>query len=110
MKEVDAIDHEDDDLKWAPDLFYCLKKLERNIMLPVIGDVLSPIQNPLKLLFPTYQSLFSKLHVLHRKGPTLSTSTRAPVFHWKNSEDRRRHRWSFGFFHTSTAKSADNVP
>jgi len=44
MKEVDAIDHEDDDLKLAPDFFYCLKKLERNIVLPVIGDVPSPIQ------------------------------------------------------------------
>ena len=55
----------------------------------VIGDVLS---NPILTDFlrlkknqqsssqasPNIPSLFSKLHVLHRKGPTLSTSTRAP--------------------------------
>lgn len=55
------------------------------------------IHNPVKLLFPTYQSLFSKLHVLHRKGPTLSTSTRAPVFHW--SAEASLEFWVFPHLH-----------
>ena len=47
-------------------------------------------------------SLFSKLHVLHRKGPTLSTSTRAPVFHGKNRGNRPLESlefWNFPHLH-----------
>lgn len=109
MKEVDAIDHEDDDLKWAPDLFFAWKSWKG--ISRCLSLVMSPLQsnshsfsklkhfNPKssEASFPNIlvPSLFSKLHVLHRKGPTLSTSTRAPVFHGKNRGNRRRHRWSF---------------
>lgn len=104
MKEVDAIDHEDDDLKLAPDFFLPEKvgkeyRVACHWWCPLQSNshTFSKIKhfNPKssEASFPNIPSLFSKLHVLHRKGPTLSTSTRAPVFHWF---DRRMNRLSFG--------------